>query len=116
MASGKDSDKDRELRRLRRENKVEHEESKRRMAELRAAEARKEQLYKLVQLKEDELRRTQADLVSRYRELERTEINRSDITQHSALNTEQETNKEETSFEQRYGDQSADESFETVDT
>ena len=67
MSASKDSSKDRELRYLRRDSKKEHDEAMKKMAELKAVQAQKEELQKLVQSKEDELRKTQAYLVSSYR-------------------------------------------------
>ena len=87
MAASKDSDKDRELRYLRRDNKKEQEEAMKRMAELRAVKAQKEQLQKFVQSKEEELRKTQADLVSSYRDIQQTERKQSERTQANQLRT-----------------------------
>ena len=57
------------------------------MAELRAVQAQKEQILRLVQLKKEALRKTQADLVSSYRELQQTEMNQSERTQNSIFAT-----------------------------
>ena len=70
MATSKDSGTERELRQLRRENKKELEESQKRQAELKAVQAQKEQLQKLVLAIEEELRRTQADLLTSFRDLQ----------------------------------------------
>ena len=89
MAVSKDSGTERELRHLRRENKKELEESQKRQAELKAVQAQKEQLQKLVLAREEELRRTQADLLTSFRDLQLSgRINA------STPNTQQDASKE----------------------
>ena len=66
MASSKESDKERELRYLRRENKKEQEESRRNAAEVRALQAAKEEILKALKEKEGEVRKTQSELLASY--------------------------------------------------
>ena len=58
-----------------------------RMAELRAVQAQKEQLQNFVQSKEEELRKTQADLLSSYIDIQQTERKQSERTQANELRT-----------------------------
>ncbi|MEW8316225.1 MAG: hypothetical protein AB2658_14515 [Candidatus Thiodiazotropha endolucinida] len=73
MAFAKESTKERELRLLRRENKREQEESKRNAAEIRALNAEKERILKSLKQTEDELKKTQADVLERFRDTRQRE-------------------------------------------
>ena len=57
------------------------------MAEFRAVQAQKEQLQNFVQSKEEELRKTQADLLSSYIDIQQTERKQSERTQANELRT-----------------------------
>ena len=69
-----------------------------RMAELKAFQAQKEQLQKIVQSKSEELRQTQADLVSSYRNIQQTEKKQSERRQANELRTTPNRNPGERSF------------------
>ena len=58
-----------------------------RMAEFRAVQAQKEQLQNFVQSKEEELRKTQADLLSSYIDIQQTDRKQSERTQANELRT-----------------------------
>ena len=68
MANFNNSDKERELRHLRRVNRREQEESARRIAELRAVQAQNKQVMRELHSRNEELRQLQADIVSSYRD------------------------------------------------
>ena len=67
MATSKDKAKERELRRLKRENVREQEASTRQREEFRAVQAQKENYEIMLRRKEEQLRQIKADVVSRFR-------------------------------------------------
>lgn len=73
MAFATESDKEREFRCLRRENKREQEESRRNMAEIRALKAEKEKILKSLKQKEEELKKTQSYVLERFRDAQQKE-------------------------------------------
>ena len=113
MASSKESDKERELRYLRRENKKEQEESRRNAAEVRALQAAKEEFLKALKGKEGEVRKTQSELLASYRSLNQGEGSTERLPGSARR---QERDSLNISFERRSEDRSSlDESFTTVD-
>ena len=73
MAFATESDKEREFRFLRRENKREQEESRRNMAEIRVLKAEKERILKSLKQKEDELKKTQSNVLEKFRDAQQKE-------------------------------------------
>ena len=67
MATSKDKAKERELRRLKRDNIREQEASARQREEFRAVQGQKENYEIMLRRKEEQLRQIKADVVSRFR-------------------------------------------------
>ena len=114
MATSKDKAKERELRRLKRENVREQEASARQREEFRAVQAQKENYEIMLRRKEEQLRQIKADVVSRFR-LSRQSDSGKSLNQEDPVFSD---GGEEASAEEEkhiYSDQSEAESLKTVD-
>ena len=114
MATSKDKAKERELRRLKRENVREQEASARQREEFRAVQAQKENYEIMLRRKEEQLRQIKADVVSRFR-LSRQSDSGKSLNQEDPVFSE---GGEEASAEEEkhiYSDQSEAVSLKTVD-
>ena len=113
MAFSTESEKERELRYLRRENNREREESRRNASEIRVLKAEKERILKSLKQKEDELKKTQSDVLERFRDAQQKEGSQGGLLRNGVRN---ESDRLNVSVDRESEDRiSLEDSYRTVD-